>query len=75
MPTKEEIVELWEQTFNDGYDCEDCEYKKLIDEPHGEVTRHCLMEHNIEECPVVEFVMTGEPPAYEEYKERRAGLL
>tara|TARA_Y100001951_G_scaffold88514_1_gene80158 strand:- start:50 stop:280 length:231 start_codon:yes stop_codon:yes gene_type:complete len=76
MPTEEEIVEMYEQTFDDGYDCEDCEYKKLIDEPHGEVTRHCLMEHNIEECPVVDnHVQHYYQLAYEEYKERRAGLL
>ena len=54
MPTDEEIVELWEQTFNDGYDCEWCEYCKLIHEPHGEVTRHCSMENYPLECPVVE---------------------
>ena len=54
MPTEEEIVEMYEQTFDDGYDCEDCEYKKLIDEPHGEVTRHCLVALCIEECPVVD---------------------
>jgi len=60
MPTDEEIVELWEQTFNDGYDCEDCEYKKLITEPHGEVTRHCAVEHYIDECPTVDYIYTGE---------------
>jgi len=60
MPTEEEIVELWEQTFNDGYDCEDCEYKKLITEPHGEVTRHCAKEHYIDECPTVDYIYTGE---------------
>ena len=75
MIDKDEIVTLYEQVFDEGYDCEDCEYKKLIQEPHGEVTRHCTMEHNIEECPAVECVNNYEPPAYEEYKERRAGLL
>ena len=75
MVTEEDIVTVYEQVFDEGYDCEDCEYKKLIHEPHGEVTRHCAMEHYIQECPVIKFLMTGEPPAYEEYKERRAGLL
>ena len=75
MVNEEEIVEVYEQTFDEGYDCEDCEYKKLIHEPHGEVTRHCSMEHYIQECPVIEFLMTGEPPAYDEYKERRAGFF
>ena len=60
MPTDEEIVELWEQTYDEGYACHDCEYIKLIDEPNGEVTRHCAMEHDIEQCPVVEFNLTGE---------------
>ena len=60
MPTDEEIVELWEQTYDEGYACGDCEYIKLINEPHGEVTRHCAMEHDIEQCPVVEFNLTGE---------------
>ena len=60
MPTEEEIVELWEQTYEERYACGDCEYIKLIDEPHGEVTRHCAMEHDIEQCPVVEFNLTGE---------------
>ena len=75
MVTEEDIVTVFEQVFDEGYDCEDCEYKKLIHEPHGEVTRHCAMEHYIQECPVIEFLMTGEPPAYEEYKERRAGFF
>ena len=75
MPTDEEIVELWEQTYDEGYACGDCRYMKLIDEPHGAITRLCSVEHDILECPVVEFNLTGEPPAYEEYKERRAGLL
>jgi len=35
----------------------------------------CSVEHDILEGAGVEFAMTGEPPAYEEYKERKAGLL
>ena len=75
MVNEEDIITVFEQVFDEGYDCEDCEYKKLIHEPHGEVTRHCAMEHYIQECPVIEFLMTGEPPAYDEYKEKKAGLL
>ena len=54
---KEKIIELYDYVWETGYNCEDCEYKKLIHEPHGEVTRHCAMEHYIDECPVVELAI------------------
>jgi len=52
-----QIVELYDTVFDEGYDCEYCDYKKLVREPHGEVTRHCAMEHYIDECPVVELAI------------------
>tara|TARA_R100001530_G_scaffold109208_2_gene76655 strand:+ start:433 stop:639 length:207 start_codon:yes stop_codon:yes gene_type:complete len=51
---KEKIEDLYDYVWATGYDCEDCEYKKLVHEPHGEVTRHCSMENYPLECPVVE---------------------
>jgi len=53
----EQIIKLYDSVWETGYDCEDCEYKKLVHEPHGEVTRHCAMEHYIDECPVVEYAI------------------
>ena len=50
----EQIIKLYDYVWATGIDCEDCEYMKLVDEPHGEVTRHCAMENYIDECPVVE---------------------
>jgi len=50
----EQIIKLYDWVWATGIDCEDCEYMKLVDEPHGEVTRHCAMENYPLECPVVE---------------------
>ena len=52
-----QIVELYDTVFDEGYDCEYCDYKKLVREPHGEVTRHCSVENYIDECPVIENVI------------------
>jgi len=52
--SKDYIVKLYEKTFDEGIDCEYCEYSKSILEPHGEITRHCSMEHYHEECPTIE---------------------
>ena len=52
--SKEYIEKLYEKTFDEGIDCEYCEYSKSILEPHGEITRHCSMEHYHEECPSIE---------------------
>ena len=51
---KEKIEDLYDYVWATGIDCENCEYMKLVDEPHGEVTRHCAMENYPLECPVVE---------------------
>ena len=52
--SEEYIEKLYEKTFDEGIDCEFCEYSKSILEPHGEITRHCSMEHYHEECPTIE---------------------
>ena len=52
-----QIIELYDTVFDEGYDCEDCDYKKLVHEPHGEVTRHCAVSNYIDECPVIENVI------------------
>jgi hypothetical protein len=52
-----QIVKLYDTVFDEGYDCEYCDYKKLIHEPHGEVTRHCSVSNYIDECPVIENVI------------------
>ncbi len=49
-----EIILLYDWVWETGIDCENCAYKKLVHEPHGEVTRHCTVEDTIDECPVVE---------------------
>ena len=49
-----QIVKLYDTVFDEGYDCEYCDYKKLVHEPHGEVTRHCAVEDTMYECPVVD---------------------
>ena len=51
---KDKLIELYDYVWETGYDCEDCEYKKLVHEPHGEITRHCRLENNPFDCPVVE---------------------
>ena len=51
---KEKIIDFYDYVWELGIDCEDCPHKYLIDEPHGEVTRHCSMENYPLECPVVE---------------------
>ena len=54
---KEKIEDLYDYVWATGIDCENCEYMKLVDEPHGEVTRHCAMENYPLECPVVEYAI------------------
>ena len=45
---------IYDDTFDTGYYCDSCEYKYVVDEPHGEVTRHCSQANYPEECPIVE---------------------
>ena len=45
---------IWEQTYDDGYHCEDCKFKYVINEPHGETLRFCSAEDSISDCPEVE---------------------
>jgi hypothetical protein len=44
---------IWEQTYDDGYHCEDCKFKYVINEPHGDKTRLCSCEDAIQKCPAV----------------------
>ena len=53
----EQIIKLYDYVWELGIDCEDCEYMQLVDEPHGEVTRHCAKEIYLDECPVVEYAI------------------
>ena len=47
---------VWENTYSYGIFCEDCEYKSVIIEPHGEAIRLCkAVEYDcIDECPGLE---------------------
>lgn len=49
-----DIVLLYDWVWETGIDCENCDYKYLVREPHGEVTRHCAVEDTMYECPVVD---------------------
>jgi hypothetical protein len=56
---------IYDDTFDTGYHCDMCEYKVLVDEPHGEVTRHCYQEAH--ECPIVENAMEQDEEPYLDY--------
>ena len=50
---KDKLILLYEWVWETGYDCSECKHKVLVHEPHGEVTRHCRLEDNPFDCPVV----------------------
>ena len=52
-----DIILLYDSVWETGIDCENCDYKYLVREPHGEVTRHCAVSNCIDECPVLENVI------------------
>jgi len=54
---KEKLIDLYDYVWDTGYECSECKHKILVHEPHGEVTRHCRLEDNPFDCPVIEDVI------------------
>tara|TARA_R110002167_G_C12230936_1_gene609821 strand:- start:124 stop:327 length:204 start_codon:yes stop_codon:yes gene_type:complete len=56
MELSEHELEVWDKIYHYGIFCEDCQYKSVIIEPHGEATRTCLAEEQgcRDECPGLE---------------------
>jgi hypothetical protein len=66
MLSLDTVQGIYDDTFDTGYHCDSCEYKYVVDEPHGEVTRHCSQANYPEECPIVENAIDNnrEEPAW-----------
>ncbi len=72
-----DIYSTWEATFQEGTLCEECEFLKVIREPHGETTYHCSAMDDYdstEDCLGVQRAEYYSNALYDEYKESRAGF-
>ena len=76
IPIEELMIQIWDDTFDDGRECRDCLYAKdEIDmEDYGDrrvrrITRTCtLRDEDVKECPGVERYMKDNVREEEEDK-------